>query len=297
MGFMNSRKIMVIGAGVVLMGALSWLPSGAAPGANAETAVAAHKKAVSPRPAAAKAVRPKTSLAVEAQAAPTMPSSGITLVPPPVEIPRTSSHAMVTSVTPVAIPIDVAPKAPRAVATNVPSDFKNAPSVVTAATRKETASKPAVAAGNNPAAAPRTAAHTPATAMSRASKPAVLFSYVRMLNFSPHPQEEEFLRDKPLALNGKNYHFSVRYHEDWTVLGDEEGDLKGISFEIDILENGTKVRSLKTPKVSLSNKSLKKGQVLGVADVAPYRFVITVDDYLVNKKFINELTFKLDLLG
>jgi hypothetical protein len=294
---MNTRKIMVIGVGVVLLGALSWLPSGAAPGANAETAVVAHKKTVVPRPAVAKAVRPKASLAVESAAVSAMPSSGITLVPPPAEIPRTGSHAMVTSVTPMTA-LAVAPKAPRPVATNVPSDFKAAPSPVTTLTPQDKETKSVAPVTAPRAAAPAHApAHAPASAMGRASKPAVLFSYVRMLNFSPHPQEEEFLRDKPLALNGKNYHFLVRYHEDWTVLGDEEGDLKGISFEIDILENGTKVRSLKTPKVNLSNKSLKKGQVLGVADVAPYRFVITVDDYLVNKKFINELTFKLDLLG
>lgn len=128
-------------------------------------------------------------------------------------------------------------------------------------------------------------------------KPENLFSYVRLLNYAPHPLTEEFLKKTPLAYNGKNYWFAVKYHEDWKVIGDEEGYINGISFEIDVMEGNSKVRSLKTPKVAIDKKSLKKGMVLGIAEVAPYKFTISVEEFTKTKKGISELVFKLDLLG
>jgi hypothetical protein len=128
-------------------------------------------------------------------------------------------------------------------------------------------------------------------------KPENLFSYVRLLNYAPHPLTEEFLKKAPLAYNGHNSWFAVKYHEDWNVVGDEEGYIKGLSFEIDIMENDAKVRTLKTPKVAIDKKSLKKGMVLGIAEVAPYKFTISVEEFTKNKKGVSELIFKLDLIG
>ncbi|HMM59975.1 MAG TPA: hypothetical protein PKC25_07580, partial [Candidatus Rifleibacterium sp.] len=73
--------------------------------------------------------------------------------------------------------------------------------------------------------------------------------------------------------------------------------IKGISFEIDVMENNKKVRSLKTPKVAIDAAKIKKGQVLGIAEVAPYKFTIKVEEVTKNKKGVSELVFKLDLLG
>ncbi len=183
----------------------------------------------------------------------------VLLVPPPAELPVAPSSRMVTSIAPVA-PVAAAPKQR---------------TIEVAAPVKEVA-------------APAKAAKV---------KPENLFSYVRLLNYAPHPLSEEFLKKSPLAFNGHNYWFSVKYHEDWNVVGDEEGYIKGISFEIDIMENNAKVRTLKTPKVAIDKKSLKKGMVLGIAEVEPYKFTISVEEFTKNKKGISELVFKLDLLG
>ncbi|EKD82669.1 MAG: hypothetical protein ACD_39C01157G0001, partial [uncultured bacterium] len=124
-----------------------------------------------------------------------------------------------------------------------------------------------------------------------------LFTLVRMLNYSPHPLDEELLKKSPLVLNGNNYWFTVKYEEDWNVITDEEAYMKGISFEIEVMENNKKVRSLKTPKAAINPAKIKKGQVLGIAEVAPYKFTISVEEFTKSKKGISELVFKLDLLG
>ncbi|EKD84061.1 MAG: hypothetical protein ACD_39C00267G0001, partial [uncultured bacterium] len=124
-----------------------------------------------------------------------------------------------------------------------------------------------------------------------------LFTLVRMLNYSPHPLDEDLLRQTPLDLNGNKYWFNVKYEEDWHVIGDEEAYMKGISFEIEVMENNKKVRSLKTPKMAINPAKIKKGQVLGIAEVAPYKFNISVEEFTKTKKGISELIFKLDLLG
>lgn len=182
----------------------------------------------------------------------------VLLVPPPAELPAAPSTRMVTSLKPMAP--SVVP---------VPNAVKVAEPV------KEVAVQ----------------------AKAEKVKPENLFSYVRLLNYAPHPLTEEFLKKTPLAYNGKNYWFAVKYHEDWKVIGDEEGYINGISFEIDVMEGNSKVRSLKTPKVAIDKKSLKKGMVLGIAEVAPYKFTIAVEEFTKTKKGISELVFKLDLLG
>jgi hypothetical protein len=183
------------------------------------------------------------------------------LVPPPKELPSAPSHQMVTSTRPFAPARQV-----RAAKTNrVP---------VKKQVRQASAPSPA-----------------------QKAKPENLFSYVRLLNYAPHPLKEEFLKKKPLTLNGKNYWFSVKYDEDWKVVGDEEGYIKGISFEIDVMERNSKVRSLKTPKVKINSATIKKGMVLGIAEVAPYKFTISVEEFKKSRKGISELVFKLDLLG
>ncbi len=186
----------------------------------------------------------------------------VLLVPPPAELPNAPmahSANMVTSIKPV-VPATAAVK------------------------RSQTVDK-------------KVAMQVAAPAKAEKVKPENLFSYVRMLNYAPHPLTEEFLKKSPLAYNGKNYWFSVKYNEDWKVINDEEGYINGISFEIDLMENGSKVRSLKTPKVAIDAKNLKKGMVLGIAEVAPYKFTISVEEFTKTKKGISELVFKLDLVG
>lgn len=136
-----------------------------------------------------------------------------------------------------------------------------------------------------------------AKAPAQKVKPQNLFTLVRLLNYAPHPLTEELLKQAPLTMNGNNYWFSLKYDEDWKVLNDDEGYIKGISFEIDVMENNKKVRSMKTPKVAIDASKVKKGQVLGVAEVAPYKFTIKVEEVTRNKKGVSELVFKLDLLG
>lgn len=136
-----------------------------------------------------------------------------------------------------------------------------------------------------------------AQAPAQKTVPQNLFTLVRLLNYAPHPLNEELLKHAPLTLEGKNYWFSLNYDEDWKVINDDEGYIKGISFEIEVMENNAKVRSMKTPKVVIDPAKIKKGQVLGVAEVAPYKFTISVEEFTKSKKGVSELVFKLDLVG
>lgn len=203
--------------------------------------------------------------------------SKVVLVAPPSELPLAPSAKMVTSTKAFA---------PGTHATAVVPNKKAA-----AARIKETAS-PAKASK------PNTASKV-VSAKAPAQKTEIknLFTLVRMLNYSPHPVNEELLKQAPLTLNGNNYWFTVKYDEDWNVLGDEEAYMRGISFEIEVMENNQKVRSLKTPKAAINAAKIKKGQVLGIAEVAPYKFTISVEEFTKTKKGISELVFKLDLLG
>ncbi|MEW6711820.1 MAG: hypothetical protein AB1403_18500 [Candidatus Riflebacteria bacterium] len=174
-----------------------------------------------------------------------------------------------------------------------PAELPNAPSAAMVTSLKPVAPAVARSSQTKAAASKEMVAQAPAQKV----KPENLFSYVRMLNYSPHPQVEEFLKKTPLACNGKNYWFSVKYNEDWKVIGDEEGYINGLSFEINVMEGNTPVRTMKTPKVAINGKTLKKGMTLGVAEVAPYKFTIKVEEFTNSKKGVSELVFKLDLLG
>jgi len=132
---------------------------------------------------------------------------------------------------------------------------------------------------------------------AKKADPKSLFTLVRMLNYAPHPLNEELLRHEPLTLGENKYWFSLKYDEDWKVISDDEGYIRGISFEIDVMENNTSVRRLKTPKVAIDAAKIKKGQVLGIAEVAPYKFIIMVDDFVRTGRGVSELVFKLDLVS
>jgi hypothetical protein len=170
---------------------------------------------------------------------------------------------------------------------NAPQMSKKAQSAKTARSAK------AVGAAKAPATDKVVSAQAPAEKTTIKN----LFTLVRMLNYSPHPLNEDLLKQSPLTLNGNNYWFTVKYDEDWNVITDEEAYMKGISFEIEVMENNQKVRSLKTPKTAINPAKIKKGQVLGIAEVAPYKFTISVEEFTKSKKGISELVFKLDLLG
>ena len=129
------------------------------------------------------------------------------------------------------------------------------------------------------------------------SKPKKLYTLSRFLDYSPHPTTENILKDKPVLYNGKNYHFTVTYNEDWKDVTDDFARLNSISFTICVYENGKKVRNLTTPKVQLDSKKVKKGQMIGIAEVSPFKFNISVNNMTVTKKGITELEFKLDLIG
>jgi len=214
--------------------------------------------------------------------------SKVVLVAPPSELPANSAATMAASAKMVASTKAFAPPAQTARLSAAP-----------VATAKSAA--PAKATAKNRVVGDRKAAG--ATKVASAKAPADktelknLFTLVRMLNYSPHPLDEDLLRQAPLALNGNNYWFTVKYDEDWKVLSDEEAYMKGISFEISVMENNKKVRSLKTPKAAINPANIKKGQVLGIAEVAPYKFTISVEEFTKTKKGISELVFKLDLLG
>lgn len=127
--------------------------------------------------------------------------------------------------------------------------------------------------------------------------PSVLYSYARLLDYSPHPRTESILKDKPVLFKGKNYYFDVTYKEDWKDVSSSEARMTGLSFTVDVFENGKKVRNLTTPKVTISAKKIKKGQTIGIAEVSPFKFNIKVDNIVSDSKGVTELTFKLDLIG
>lgn len=137
----------------------------------------------------------------------------------------------------------------------------------------------------------------PTSVTKLGSKPQQLYSYVRMLDYSPHPRTENILKDKPVLYNGKNYHFTVTYNEDWKYVSDELSLMNGISFTINVYENGKRVRNLTTPKVQLNPQKVKKGQTIGIAEVSPFKFNIKINDMTVTKKGVTVLEFKLDLIG
>lgn len=201
----------------------------------------------------------------------------IVLVAPPGELPMASSR-MVTSLKPI-----------------VPTNVKHAGTAAgkVARTAPAAASAKAGVTVKSAKAAKAEVAQAPAVK----TDPKNLFTLVRLLNYAPHPLTEELLKSSPLTMNGNNYWFSIKYDEDWKVFNDDDGVIKGISFEIDVMENNKKVRSLKTPKVAIDAAKVKKGQVLGIAEVAPYKFTIKVEEVTKNKKGVSELVFKLDLLG
>ena len=101
----------------------------------------------------------------------------------------------------------------------------------------------------------------------------------------------------PVLYNGKNYHFTVTYNEDWKYVSDDLSLMNGISFTINVYENGKRVRNLTTPKVQLNPQKIKKGQTIGIAEVSPFKFNIKINDMTVTKKGVTVLEFKLDLIG
>jgi len=253
---MDKKKVFFIGAGILVMGSLSWAAS--------STPHTGDMANMGRRGAKGSAVNP---LAAPAPAA-AQPGT-LSLVPPPAELPRAGSQAMVTSLKPMAPAV--------------------AASGITAVQAKNSA-----VARSGKIAAP---AKKSTTAMAPAKKPGKLFSYVRMLNFSPHPQEEEFLKDKPLACNGHNYWLKVSYKESWNVADDENGNLQNLAFEIKLMEGENVVRNLQTPSVKIDAKKVRRGQVLGIAEVAPYKFNIAVDTFNIIDGGVSELVFKFDLTG
>ncbi len=206
--------------------------------------------------------RAATAPRVRPAAPPAVPGS-LALVPPPAELPSTNAPIAVTPVNPAG--------AVAAAATVQPQPAKKA---ARPASRVKAAS-----------------------AMATVKKSGNLFSYVRMLNYSPHPQEEEFLRDRPLVLNGHRYWLKVSYKESWDVVGDDIGRLKNIGFGIKLMEGDKVVRDLQIPATRLDLKKLKRGQILGIAEVAPYKFNIAVDEFKVVGGGLSELVFKFDLRG
>jgi hypothetical protein len=191
----------------------------------------------------------------------------IVLVPPPSELPEVASAKMVTSIKGHAPASTVKPAKKLQISQSSQPVITNKPKQV----QKQ--------------------------AKAQKVKPEQLFSYVRLLNYAPHPLNEDFLKNNPLSLNGKHYWLRVKYDEDWKVINDDEGYIKALGFEINIMENNKAVRNLKTPKVKIDSKTIKKGMILGIAEVAPYRFKISVDEFTKSRKGVSELVFKLDLMG
>ncbi len=250
----------------------------------------------------------------------------------PANLPRANSQAMITAATPMVPPVamntgttnKIAKAMQAAVAVTPTPAVRNAPAPGVPAARMtvpptqnaqrgaparpaatlSVAPTAAVAAAAAPARpAPKVAAGKAgatnvraAGAMAPAAGPRTLFSYVRLLNYSPHPTNECFLQKEPIMLGANRYHFEIDYKEGWKTFNDEEGALENIGFVISLFENGNKVRTLETPTVKLDPKKIGKGKVLGIAEVAPYRFNITVDSATVKQGGITELVFKLDLI-
>lgn len=138
---------------------------------------------------------------------------------------------------------------------------------------------------------------SPTSVTKLESQPRQLFSLTRLLDYSPHPTTENILKEKPVLFNGKHYHFTVTYNEDWKEISTDATCLNAICFTFNVYENGKKVRNLTTPKVTLNPKKLKKGQTIGIAEVSPFKFNVKIDEVTSTSKGIKELTFKLDLIG
>ncbi len=259
---MNYRQIAFIGIGVFVVTGILWASSNTLRGAVLEGSdLQASARVAHAAPARAAMPAPDVPAAVAAMA-PVEKKGDLALVPPPTELPQAPTDKMITSVSPTAMAEAV----------------KTSPAKTSA--KGKAASKIA-----------------PKAAVAKVRKPQKLFSYCRLLNFSPHPQEEEFLKDKPLTLNGKNYHFTVSYKESWKVVDDDLGYLKKLGFEIILYQDENKIRTLKIPQVAIDPAKIKSGQVLGIAEVAPYRFNISVDSFTLKNKQVSEIVFKLDLIG
>ena len=127
--------------------------------------------------------------------------------------------------------------------------------------------------------------------------PRVLYKYSRLLDYSPHPSSEELLKQTPVLFNNNQYWFNVTYLENWKGDTESTAVMTGMSFRIDVMENNSKVRSLETPKFTINSKKLKKNQIIGIAEVAPFKFNIVVEDFKKNSKGVTELIFKLELVG
>lgn len=122
----------------------------------------------------------------------------------------------------------------------------------------------------------------------------LLFTLTRLLNYSPHPLQEDLLRESPLVYNGNYYWFSICYKEEWEAKSDTEAYLQAISYIVQIVENNKVVRTIETPKIDLKTK-IEKDQKLAIIKVAPYRIDIAVDSVEYLKEGISEFTYKLEL--
>lgn len=267
---MKNARLGVIVAGFLVVGGTVFISSTfAGTGASNGLQVIRHDNAGN--------VARHVSTTVKPSQADASADSRVVLVAPPGELPTASSR-MVTSI------------APAAGMTSVKPTLKQKPVL------SESAVKSGMTA-NNEVKTKKTRKVASAQAPAVKANPENLFTLVRLLNYAPHPLSEELLKSNPLAMNGNNYWFTLKYDEDWKVLNDDEGYIQGISFEIDVMENNQKVRSLKTPKAPINASKITKGQILGIAEVAPYKFTIKVEEVTKNKKGVSELVFKLDLLG
>lgn len=267
---MKNARLGMIVAGFLVVGGTVFISSTfAGTGSSQGLQVIRHDSGSNAAMTVSKTVRPAQT-AVNAE-------NKVVLVAPPSELPSASSR-MVTS---------IAPSAPAAAARPT---VKQKPAA-------DTSTVKATAAANTEVKAKKSRKVDSAQAPAVKANPENLFTLVRLLNYAPHPLSEELLKTTPLTMNGNNYWFTLKYDEDWKVLNDDEGYIQGISFEIDVMENNQKVRSLKTPKTAINAAKIEKGQILGIAEVAPYKFTIKVEEITKNKKGVSELVFKLDLLG
>lgn len=254
---MNIKKMGLIGSTVLVMASLGMAFSNTPQGANAA-------------PSASHAQVP--SLTATANAAETT----FAVVPPaPVALPVSAGPAAVNDAKlGLVAPPAVLPKAGKKLAVSAVAGASSAQASVKTGAKKTSKAQ---------------------VAQAGVKKPKNLFSYIRTLSYSPHPQEEEFLRDQPLTLNGSQYHISVAYREKWNVVDDEEGYIKGLGFDINVFQDGKKVRTLKVPDVALKNGKLQKGQVVGLAEVAPYKFKIAIHDFTTSDGGYSDVTFKFDM--
>ncbi len=271
---MDIKKMGLIGSAVLVMASLGMAFS------NTPT---------SARPTPAKAARPAATVtAPEAEPLTLVPPAPVAVAPAAQAAP--AAIAQDETKLGLVAPPAVMPKAGKKSAVKPVA----AGAVVAKADAKSAAKADAKAAKADTKVAAKGAPKTQA-AQAGVAKPKNLFSYVRTLSYSPHPQEEEFLRDKPLTLNGSEYYISVAYREKWDALDDEDGRIKAVGFDINIFQDGKKVRTLKVPEFTLKPGKLQKGQVIGLAEVAPYKFKIAIHDFTSEAGGFSDLTFKFDM--